>query len=117
MAPLCLLYFFAVGSWLGAAGLLAERALPRTAPRRWIWCATLVSSVVLPLLLSATHSSHVIGLWGHEVVRVPPAHHLTDAGTASTLRAWLDCSAGFGAVLLRIWLGGTVLVLGWAAAS
>jgi bla regulator protein blaR1 len=117
MAPLCLFYFFAVGSWLGAAGLLVERALPPAASRRWIWCVTLVSSVALPMLLSATHSSHVIGLWGHEVVRVPAAHQMAAAGTASTLRAWLDCTAGFGAVLLRIWLAGTLLVLGWAAAS
>src|SRR5439155_4771385 len=115
MAPLCLLYFFAVGSWLGAAGLLVERALPHSAPRRWIWCVTLVSSVALPMLLSVTHSSHVIWLWGHEVVRMPAMHQMTGAGSPSTLRAWLDCSADLGRVLLRIWLVCSVLVLAWAS--
>ena len=117
MAPLCLLYFFAVGSWLGAAGLLVERALPRSAPRRWIWCATLVTSVVLPILLSVSHSSHVIGLWGHEVVRMPAAHRSSGAGASLTLHNLLDCSADFSQDLFRIWLVGTALVLAWAAGS
>jgi bla regulator protein blaR1 len=117
MAPLCLLYFFAVGAWLSAAGVLAEHALPRSAPRRWIWCAAMLLSVALPMLLSATHSSHVIALWGREVVRMPAAHGMTGGDSPSTLRAWLDCNAAFGQVLLRIWLAGTVLVLAWAAAG
>ena len=117
MAPLCLLYFFAVGSWLAAAGLLAERALPPSAPKRWVWCVTMVSSVVLPMLLSMTHSSHVIGLWGHEILHMPSAHHAMDAGSPSTLDEWLDCRADLGGVLLRVWLVGTALVLAWATAS
>jgi bla regulator protein blaR1 len=117
MAPLCLFYFFAVGSWLGAAGSLVERALPRSAPRRWIWCVTLVGSVVLPVVLSATHSSHVIGLWGHELARMPAAHQMPHPGPASALRDWLDCSAGYATVLLRFWLVGSIIVLGWSAAA
>jgi bla regulator protein BlaR1 len=117
MAPLCLFYFFAVGSWLAAAGLLTERALPRSASRRWIWCVSLSASIALPMLLSAAHSSHVIALWGHEVVRMPAGHQMMDAGSPSSLRAWLDCSAAFGGVLLRIWLAGTLLVFAWAATS
>lgn len=117
MAPLCLLYFFAVGSWLAAAGLLAERALPPAAPKRWIWCVTMVSSVVLPMLLSVMHSSHVIGLWGHEVLRMPSAHHTMGAASHSTLDEWLDCRADLGGALLRVWFVGTALVLVWATAS
>jgi hypothetical protein len=117
MAPLCLLYFFLVGSWLSAAGLLVEHALPRSVPRRWIWCATLVTSVALPILLSASHSSHVIGLWGYEVLRMPAAPPTVGAGAASTLRSWLDCTADFSQDLFRIWLIGTALVLAWAAGS
>jgi len=117
MAPLCLLYFVVVGSWLGAAGLLVERALPRPAPRRWIWCTTLVMSVGLPMLLSATHSSHVIGLWGHEVARMPAADRALADGASSTLHNLLDCSASLSQDLFRIWLIGTALVLAWAAGS
>ena len=117
MAPLCLFYFVVVGSWLGAAGLLVERALPRAAPRRWIWCATLATSVVLPILLSVSHSSHVIGLWGHEVARMPAAHPSSGGGASSTLHNLLDCSAAFSQGLFRVWLVGTALVLAWTAAS
>jgi hypothetical protein len=117
MAPLCLLYFVVVGSWLGAAGLLVERALPRSAPRRWIWCVTLVVSVGLPMLLSATHSSHVIGLWGHEVARMPAADRSLGDGASWTLHNLLDCSASFSQDLFRIWLIGTALVLAWTASG
>lgn len=45
---LCILYITAVGTLLGVAGLLAERAMPTFAPRRWVWCVTIPTSLVLP---------------------------------------------------------------------
>ena len=117
MAPLCLLYFLLVGTWLGAAGLLVERALPAAAPRRWIWCVTIVASIALPMALSARHSSHVIDLWGLELLRVPSASAAPGVSAESALRSWLDCDAPLGVVVLRTWLAGCLLMLAWGAAS
>ena len=116
MAPLCLLYFILVGTWLGAAGILVERALPPAAPRRWIWCVTILGSIALPMALSTSHSSHVIDLWGHELLRVPAAP--SSGGTsASSLRAWLDCGGSLGTVTRRVWFIAASLVLAWGAVS
>ena len=116
MAPLCILYFLVVGTWLGAAALLAERALPARLPRRWIWCLSIIGSFAVPMILSTRHSSHVIGLWGHELLRIPSP---SGAGTASESigRQLLDCAAGYGTVIMRFWFAGVLLVLAWAALS
>ena len=53
---LCMLYTIAVGTCLALAGLLLERALPPAWPRRWIWCSTLVLSIVVPPLYRARHN-------------------------------------------------------------
>jgi beta-lactamase regulating signal transducer with metallopeptidase domain len=45
---LCILYVNAAGLCLGLAGYLIERALPATAPRRWVWCLVIPVSIVLP---------------------------------------------------------------------
>src|SRR5215212_797664 len=45
---LCILYVTAVGFLLGAVGLLGERMLPATAPRRWLWGAIIPVSLFLP---------------------------------------------------------------------
>ena len=117
MAPLCILYFLVFGAWLGAAGLLAERALPTSASRRWIWCLTIVGSIALPMILSSRHSSHVIGLWGHELLRIPSAPVVVGAEAESVRRHLLDCAAGYGTVIMRVWLAAAVLALAWSALS
>ena len=45
---LCLLYVNAVGLLLTVVGLLVERLLPTTAPRRWIWCIAIPLSMFVP---------------------------------------------------------------------
>jgi len=45
---LCILYVIAVGTLLGVAGVLVERALPAGFPRRWVWCVVIPMSVFLP---------------------------------------------------------------------
>jgi bla regulator protein blaR1 len=116
MAPLCILYFLVVGAWLGAAALMAERALPATMARRWIWCVSIVASIALPMILSARHSSHVIGLWGHELLRIPAAPAVgTEA--ESLRRQLLDCAAGYGTVIRQLWFAAALLVLAWGLLS
>ena len=117
MAPLCILYFLVVGTWLGAAALLAERSMPARLPRRWIWCLAIVGSFSLPMILSVRHSSHVIGLWGHELLRIPSPPPSAGAATLPLGRQLLDCAAGYGSVIMRFWFIGVVLVLAWASVS
>jgi bla regulator protein blaR1 len=45
---LCILYLIAMGFLFGAAGLLVERSLPARAARRWVWCAVIPLSLVVP---------------------------------------------------------------------
>ena len=115
MAPLCILYFLVVGAWFGAAAILAERALPTRMPRRWIWCLSIAGSFALPMLLSARHSSPVIGLWGYELLRIPSVPANAGAETDTVRRHLLDCAAGYGTVILRLWLGAAALVLAGGA--
>jgi len=117
MAPLCLLYFATVAICLGAAGHLADRALPPTATRRWIWGLALIGAVILPPLFSAQHSSHVIDLWGRELVRLPDVALSGTTAQSAMSRNWLECSATFGQTLLLIWLGATILLLLWGMAN
>ncbi len=117
MAPLCILYFLVVGAWLGAAGLLAERALPAAVARRWIWCLTIVGSIGLPMVLSTRHSSHVIGLWGQELLRIPSVPMVGGTEADSLRRQLLDCAASYGAVIRQLWFAGALLVLAWGVLS
>lgn len=59
---LCILYVNAVGMLLVVAGVLVERALPTTFPRRWVWCAVIPISIVLPGYYRWHHSVSVIGV-------------------------------------------------------
>lgn len=61
---LCILYLIAVGFLLGAAGLLVERALPASAPRRWIWCVVIPFSLFVPGYYRWHHTVSVDGLGG-----------------------------------------------------
>jgi beta-lactamase regulating signal transducer with metallopeptidase domain len=116
MAPLCLLYFAAVAICLGVAGHLVDRALPLAAPRRWIWCTALACAVVLPPVISVRHSSHVVDLWGRELVRLP-AVDLSGATQSAAYPNWLECSAAYGRTILPIWFTATILLVLWGIAN
>jgi hypothetical protein len=88
---LCILYVNLAGFCLGLAALFFERALPATAPRRWLWCLVIPTSVVLPGMYRVHHA------WSVADVFVQPA---TVAQTFDTSinRVWLTTSA-----LLILW--------------
>jgi hypothetical protein len=69
MNVLCILYVIAVGTLLGAAGVLAERALPAAFPRRWVWCIVIPVSIVLPGLYRVHHSWAVTDAFQQQAVR------------------------------------------------
>lgn len=57
---LCILYVIAIGTLLGIAGLLVERALPATTTaRRWVWCSVIAINMTVPPIYRAKHTSSV----------------------------------------------------------
>lgn len=62
---LCILYVIAVGTLLGMAGLLVERALPSTTTaRRWVWCSVIAINMTVPPIYRAKHTSAVSDVVG-----------------------------------------------------
>lgn len=53
---LCILYVIAVGALLGTIGLLIERMLPAGWPRRWLWCAIIPISIIIPGIYRTRHA-------------------------------------------------------------
>lgn len=56
---LCIVYVITVGTLLGVAGLLVERALPAPFPRRLVWLVVIALSVVIPGVYRARHTMPV----------------------------------------------------------
>jgi beta-lactamase regulating signal transducer with metallopeptidase domain len=53
---LCILYVIAVGTLLGTIGVLIERVLPAGWPRRWLWCAIIPVSIIIPGIYRTRHA-------------------------------------------------------------
>ena len=62
---LCILYVNAIGTLLGIAALLIERALPNTAPRRLVWLIAIGMTTAIPPLYLAKHHSAVVNVIDH----------------------------------------------------
>jgi beta-lactamase regulating signal transducer with metallopeptidase domain len=88
---LCILYVNAVGMLLGIAGVLAERALPATFARRWVWCIIIPISVVLPGYYRWHHNWSVV-----DALQQPAMRAATYDTTIN--RVWLTVSA-----MLLLW--------------
>ncbi|HST07495.1 MAG TPA: M56 family metallopeptidase [Gemmatimonadaceae bacterium] len=72
---LCILYVNVVGACLGIVGLLAERALPANALRRWIWLAIIPATMILPGMYRTHHAWSLIpALEQHQSMGAPLAH-------------------------------------------
>ena len=92
---LCITYVTAVGILLGIVGVLIERALPPTAPRRWLWCIIIPLSMFLPGYYRFHHN------WSVTDSLVQPAIH------AATLDPAIN----------RIWWTTSALLLAWGLAN
>lgn len=92
---LCILYVTVFGTLLGVVGLLVERVLPSTFPRRWLWCVIIPTSIIIPGLYRAHHTFSVndvleqraAGWWAH-----------TESYDTTINRVWLVVSG-----VLLIW--------------
>jgi bla regulator protein BlaR1 len=90
---ICILYVIALGTCLGLAGLAVERAAPDTWPRRWIWCAVIALSMIIPPVYQAGHTSMIAsaddrGSWLARLSAVEP----------TVMLAWL-----IGSMVLVLW--------------
>jgi beta-lactamase regulating signal transducer with metallopeptidase domain len=96
---LCILYVNAFGFLLGTTGLLIERVLPATHPRRWMWCAIILSSIAIP----GTYRFH-------------HALDVTDVTGAQTSGWWTQV-ASYDALIGRVWLWISAILLVWGIAN
>jgi hypothetical protein len=92
----------AVGTCLGIAGLLVERVLPPTWPRRWLWCAVIAGSLIVPPIYRARHTSSVLD---------------GPASLAGLDPAWWIRLESAGTPISRYWLVASTLLLVWGLAS
>lgn len=106
---LCILYVNAIGMLLGAAGLLAERAVPATWARRWLWCVVIAISLVVPGYYRAHHNASVGNAHGDMPLFGLSGHFWSaiNAFDPTINRLWFIASA-----LLILW---TIANAGWVS--
>ena len=112
---LCILYVTVAGFLLGAAGVLIERALPASFPRRWIWCLVIPISVALPGYYRWHHNVSV----GEVQEAVQPALGGTlGMGPLTVLEPeWWERAQSYDSTINRVWLTVSALLILWGLAS
>ncbi len=114
---LCILYVNAVGVCLGLAALSLERTLPASSPRRWIWCAIIPISVVLPGLYRVHHSWSVVDAFERQAA-LPPLGHALGTASLTVLDPGLWASIqSYDPSIERVWLTASAILLLWAVAN
>ncbi|MEP6621567.1 MAG: M56 family metallopeptidase [bacterium] len=108
---LCILYVIGVGTLLGIAGLLVERALPAHTPRRWIWCLIIVVSIALPGYyrwhhaadLGAAHATMpLMTVSAAQIESLNPMINTATRIASATLLLWALVNAGWVTHLVRV---------------
>jgi len=97
---LCVLYVNVIGALLTVVGLWAEKVLPITWPRRWLWCAVIALSLFMPGYARTHNSSSVLTAIEHE------------SGAMSWLDpAWFLRAESMNVWVQGVWATGTLLLL------
>ncbi len=112
---LCILYVIAVGTLLSVAGVLLERALPATFPRRWVWCLIIPTSVFLPGYYRFHHNVSV-----HDVQQAvqPPLGRALGMASMSVLDpAWWAHLQSYDSIIVPVWLTASAVLVLWGLAS
>jgi beta-lactamase regulating signal transducer with metallopeptidase domain len=102
---LCLLYVIAIGWCLGLAGVAAERVLPASFGRRWVWCAVIALNIAIPPVYQAKHMVSV----GDGTTSAPPGV----ASVSAMGTGWVESIRSFDAALGPVWLLASFALLGW----
>ena len=114
---LCILYVNAVGVCLGLAALSLERTLPASSPRRWIWCAVIPISVVLPGLYRVHHSWSIVDAFEQQAAVSPLGHALGSASlTVLDPGLWASIQS-YDPSIRRVWLTASAILFLWALAN
>ncbi len=109
---LCILYVIAVGTLLGMTGLLVERVLPATWPRRWLWCVIIAVSIVLPGYYRAHHTWSVIGALSQQAaVASAPEHALGTSSLTILDPHWWAHTRSYDTIINRLWLSASAVLL------
>lgn len=112
---LCILYVITVGTLLGIAGLLVERALPPGFPRRWIWCVVIPMSVVLPGYYRWHHAMSVGDM--QQAMQVPTGHVLGTALLPILDPTWWVHIQSYDSSINQVWLVVSALLVIWGLAN
>src|SRR6266516_3047595 len=101
---LCILYVIAVGTLLGIVGLLVERALPATAARRWLWCAIIPISMVIPGVYRWRHNWAVTEISAQQSNQLSLSHSLEMASLTPLDRAWWARTESYDQAINQVWI-------------
>jgi bla regulator protein BlaR1 len=113
---LCILYVNAVGMILGLAGLLVERALPKTFPRRWLWCAVLACSVVIPGYYRFHHTWSVLNAL-QSGMQPAAVQGLQTASFGLLDPAWWTRAESYNAIISPLSIAASILLVVWGIAN
>jgi bla regulator protein BlaR1 len=114
---LCILYVIAVGTLLGVAGVLIERALPARFPRRWVWCIIIPASLFIPGYYRTHHMWSVSEAFARQTVQPPLGHALQTASlTALDPAVWAHIES-YNKAISRVWLTVSALLVVWGLAN
>ena len=114
---LCILYVIAVGTLLGVAGVLVERALPATFPRRWVWCGIIPISLFIPGFYRTHHMWSVGEGFARQTVQPPLSHAFGTASLTVLDPSWWAHIESYDKAINRVWLTATALLVLWGLAN
>src|SRR5256885_5986058 len=111
---LCILYVNIVGALLAVVGLLVERLLPTTAPRRWIWCLAIPLSMFLP----GYYRNHHNWVVNDSPVQTVSAVSQISSATLTPLDGdWWARTRAYDGSINWIWAKLSLVLLMWGAAN
>ena len=108
---LCILYVNAVGVLLVVAGVMVERVLPATFPRRWIWCVTIPISIIVPGYYRGHHAVSVTDV--QQALQPPLGHAFGTASITALDPAWWAHIQSYDTAINRLWLTVSAVLLLW----
>lgn len=112
---LCILYVNAMGWLFGAVGLTLERAAPARVARRWIWCAVISISLVVPGYYRSNHAVAVSDMLGNDAAWT--SRNPAGAPIGPLDPAWWAHVQSYDAVVNRISVVASILVVLWGFAN
>ena len=115
---LCILYVNAVGTLLGVTGLLVERLLPAaTTSRRWMWCAVLAVTIVIPAIYQAKHRSSVTEVLANQIAPSPLGQAIGTGPLDALERGITAGSQSLAPIISRYWTIASALLVLWGTAT